>query len=248
MHAFFKIRLFILWVIAITLPACEFHDQEADASEQIKDTICPVLILQGGKNDTTCLPFQYEDKGVSVADYVNGRFVCTDLYVEKTGTVNTTFPGTYLLSYNSSDAEGNKASTVTRTVHVIENQTVPLNGNYIISHSCTAIAAGTAPTLTTGNYTSIVAATNVNRCFELNSLNIGRETVIFKGVLSGDSINGGFWSSDYHPASSSRGTLSRTKNTFTIESIMYAYAPPITYKCKTVCTKQLIEVKTNKVD
>ena len=52
------------------------------------------------------------------------------------GHVNTETPGLYVLSYNYTDAAGNAAQTVTRTIEVVDT-TVPviiLNGEANITH------------------------------------------------------------------------------------------------------------------
>ena len=45
--------------------------------------------------------------------------------VVATGEVNVQVPGSYVLSYNFTDAAGNEAVTVTRTI-VVEDTTIPV--------------------------------------------------------------------------------------------------------------------------
>lgn len=89
------------------------------------DTTKPVITLIGdavvyvGQNDT------YTDAGANVTDNVDA-----DSTLVAQGSVDTATLGTYTLTYNYTDAAGNAADTVTRTVHVIDAKPViTLNGS-----------------------------------------------------------------------------------------------------------------------
>lgn len=58
----------------------------------------------------------YTDTGVTASDDINGNITAN---IVKTGSVNTTVAGAYILTYNVSDSSGNAAVTKTRTVDVI---------------------------------------------------------------------------------------------------------------------------------
>jgi len=79
------------------------------------DTTPPVITLVGSSPMTVTLGSTFTDPGVTATDDVDG--VVTSKVVV-TGTVNTAAAGTYTLNYNVSDAAGNAATQVTRTVYV----------------------------------------------------------------------------------------------------------------------------------
>ena len=73
----------------------------------------------------------YLDENASWSDHVDGSESIT-----ATGSVDIDTPGSYVLSYNYTDTSGNAASTVTRTVTVVDT-TVPvitLNGDVSVTH------------------------------------------------------------------------------------------------------------------
>ena len=65
----------------------------------------------------------------SVATYTDAGATATDLSGEisviSTGTVDTSVVGTYTVTYNATDASGNEAAAVSRTVNVVDT-TVPV--------------------------------------------------------------------------------------------------------------------------
>ena len=52
------------------------------------------------------------------------------------GEVDTTTPGTYTITYDYTDAAGNDAAQVTRTVHVEDTiaPVITLNGDEVVTH------------------------------------------------------------------------------------------------------------------
>jgi hypothetical protein len=240
-----KTHIFALSLAAISLWNCEQEETKTDATAPASDTVSPVIAIIGKKIDTAYLYAAYQDQGAGVLDDKDGIRTCTDFTLgsEITGSVNTRLPGTYFLNYNASDAAGNPLATVTRTVHVVENSAGFLNGNYNVISSCTAVIAGSSnPTVTTENYTATVTSGIVNDGFELSMLKIGTEYVTHWTSLKGNAIDVRYFSLDYHQSSTASGTLSATKNTFTIESKAYLISSPLTYQCENIYTKQLIEV------
>ena len=61
-------------------------------------------------------------------------------FIVASGEVNASEPGTYVLSYNYTDAAGNVAQTVTRTVHVVDTTApiISLNGESNTTHEAGA--------------------------------------------------------------------------------------------------------------
>lgn len=79
------------------------------------DTVAPVLQLVGTSTLSIPLNTNFVDPGCTANDAISGN-VSANILV--TGTVNTSVPGTYTLTYNVSDEAGNAASSITRTVIV----------------------------------------------------------------------------------------------------------------------------------
>ena len=78
----------------------------------VSDTVAPVITLTGSTSVTHELGTTYTDAGVT-SD--GGETVTTS------GTVDVNTAGTYTLTYSASDAEGNVATSVTRTVTVVSS-------------------------------------------------------------------------------------------------------------------------------
>lgn len=86
----------------------------------ISDTTKPVITLIGNAIINHEVNTKYIDEGAIVTDNYN-----TGLTYTVTGTVNTNILGTNILTYTAVDASGNVASTVTRTVNVVD-RTAPV--------------------------------------------------------------------------------------------------------------------------
>lgn len=81
----------------------------------IPDTTPPVITLLGAPTVEIPVGATYTDAGVSAVDDIDG--ILTNSVVV-TNPVNTTLPGTYVVRYSVSDAAGNAAVMVTRSVVV----------------------------------------------------------------------------------------------------------------------------------
>jgi|GEM_PF-1275644 len=82
---------------------------------EVVDTTAPVITLIGSATLTITEGDTYTDEGATANDIVDGD-ITTDIV--KTGEVDTTTAGTYYITYNVSDAAGNPAEEVIRTVTV----------------------------------------------------------------------------------------------------------------------------------
>jgi trimeric autotransporter adhesin len=94
------------------------------------DTTPPVITLSGSTSVTIAHGSSYTDLWATWSDNMDGTGS-----IIASGTVNTNALWTYTLTYNKTDAAGNSATTVTRTVTVTD-QTAPvitLNGNASVS-------------------------------------------------------------------------------------------------------------------
>jgi hypothetical protein len=99
------------------------------------DDSAPLITLNGNSNITHEAGELYVDTNASWMDAVDGSGILV-----ATGEVNTNIPGSYTLSYNYTDAAGNAAVTVTRTVNVVDTTSpvLTLNGNSNITHEAGA--------------------------------------------------------------------------------------------------------------
>lgn len=86
-------------------------------STVIPDTEAPVITLIGDAEITISEGDDFTDPGATANDNVDGD-ISSSIVV--TGTVNNTTIGTYTLDYDVTDAAGNEATTVSRTVIVVE--------------------------------------------------------------------------------------------------------------------------------
>lgn len=85
------------------------------------DTTPPVITLNGSASIALDWGSAYTDAGATATDNVD-----PNVTVNTSGTVNPAKPGVYTLTYTASDAAGNPATAVTRTVTVtIANATTP---------------------------------------------------------------------------------------------------------------------------
>lgn len=221
--------------MAFSLLSCE--KDEVIAGKKI-----PTIILKGNIIDTAYLYTTYMDPGAIFFEDNNTEFLNDGDFIKVTdvsGTVKTNLPGTFYLKYNAKNSEGKPLATVTRTVHVVENRTAFLNGNYDVTCTCKA-AAGPISTNTSQNYTASIWPNPGKDHFDLVALNIGVETITTSASLNGNAISIGYWSPDYDQSSSASGTLSATRNTFTIDTKFHRFTPRVTYTCRNVYTKQLV--------
>ncbi|MCI4429827.1 MAG: DUF5011 domain-containing protein, partial [Burkholderiales bacterium] len=78
------------------------------------DTTPPVITLNGSASMTVTIGSSFSDPGATATDNIDGN-----VSVNVTGSVNLSVVGIYTLQYNARDLAGNDATTVTRTVNVI---------------------------------------------------------------------------------------------------------------------------------
>lgn len=94
-------------------------DDGATAEDEVKvlvklvDSTKPVITLNGDATVELTVGDAYVDAGATATDDIDGS-----INVTTTGSVDTTTAGTYILTYNATDAAGNVADTLTRTVIV----------------------------------------------------------------------------------------------------------------------------------
>lgn len=83
----------------------------------VADTTPPVITLIGASVINLTVGDTYNELGATATDNIDGNLTSN---IVITGSVNTAVAGTYSVFYNVSDAAGNAAQQVTRTIHVSE--------------------------------------------------------------------------------------------------------------------------------
>ncbi len=98
----------------LTYTAIDSAGNQSTATRQVivADTIAPVITLNGESSITLNQDEEYIEAGASAVDSVDGN-----LNVVIDGSVNTSVPGSYVLSYSVEDSAGNQATT-NRTIIV----------------------------------------------------------------------------------------------------------------------------------
>ncbi|GIO13235.1 hypothetical protein J19TS2_27900 [Cohnella xylanilytica] len=102
----------------------EVTDRAGNTASVIRDVNVydgdgPAIYLNGPNPMTVEANSPFADPGATAQDVQDGDLSAS---ITVTGTVDTSTLGTYTLAYNVSDAAGNAAATVTRTVYVQDTQ------------------------------------------------------------------------------------------------------------------------------
>ncbi len=128
---------FVLFVTILSFTACKK-----------KDANVPVVTLKGDADINLALNSVYVEDGATANDIEDGN-----LTVEISGSVNTDFEGLYIITYNATDAAGNRGEAL-RVVHV-NNEASTYCGNFTLtslSTSDTTIFPAILSTSTTLNH------------------------------------------------------------------------------------------------
>ncbi|MBE0451820.1 MAG: S8 family serine peptidase [Clostridia bacterium] len=88
----------------------------------VKDTIAPILSLNGNAYIKLNQGDAYEELGATAIDNIDGDISSS---VQITGVVNALEAGVYNLTYTVADKAGNSATPVTRTIEVLEVSVIP---------------------------------------------------------------------------------------------------------------------------
>ena len=112
------------------LVSYDVSDAAGNAAAQVNrtvnvvDTTPPVITLLGDNPLTVSLNGTFSDPGVTALDAVDGDI--SGLVTVGGDTVDTLVAGTYVVTYDVSDSEGNAAVQVSRTVTVVPDTTPPV--------------------------------------------------------------------------------------------------------------------------
>ncbi len=222
----------------LTLASCAEETEYTTLSEPTR------IILDGQKLDTAYLLTTYKDPGATYFEDRDGIKNCNEYGVvtDITGSVNTNVPGTYYLTYNAQDSLGKPLTPITRTVVVMESATNFLTGLYDVSCTCTATSPDQKPTVSTENYTAMVNPGPGKNDFEIITLQVG-DKILPRCSLVGDKMYVGFFTASFDwSASGGTGTLSPSKDSFTIETSAQRFTPTIKYNCTNVYSR-LVTIK-----
>ena len=102
----------------------EVEDYTVIIESATPDTTPPVITLNGSSPVDLNVGDTYTELGATATDDVDGDISAN--VVIGGDVVNTNIAGTYVVTYNVSDAAGNAATEVTRTVNVIPDTTPPV--------------------------------------------------------------------------------------------------------------------------
>ncbi len=118
----------------LTYTAEDSSDNEATATRTViveeeappqpePDTTAPVISLVGDNPQVIIVGEEYTEPGATASDNIDGDI--TGSIAADSSAVNTTTVGEYEVTYNVSDAAGNAATQVVRTVSVVETEPEP---------------------------------------------------------------------------------------------------------------------------
>jgi hypothetical protein len=126
--------------------------EEKKRTVRVVDTTPPVITLRGGNTVTLKVGTPFTEPGFTASDNYDGDITAN---VRVSGSVDSMWPGSYVLRYTVSDSSGNPAEGKVRTVNVVDwelslqvaqvsdVQTGQIAVSYIVGHSqgrpCTAL-------------------------------------------------------------------------------------------------------------
>ena len=143
-----------------------------------EDTFQPVITLNGNYEETVNLNNSYVDAGTTAKDNKDGDISSK---IVTTGTVNINEKGEYRLYFDVEDNEGNKASTATRYVTVV-NQSDYMIGSYVATPACSG-------TSTFNTYNTTVSTSETNNQIWIKRVLWQVEDEPIMGVVSGTTID-----------------------------------------------------------
>jgi len=130
------------------------------------DTTAPVITLTGSSTINLTVGDTFTDPGATATDAVDGDLTSS---ITSSGSVDTSTAGTYTISYNVSDAAGNAATVVQRTVIV----SVAVASIYFENGTCKCpnATAGDTEVINGVTYTAVDNSTIAGQIAPYNSAN-----------------------------------------------------------------------------
>ena len=144
----------------------------------VVDTTAPVITLAGDATVTVEVGAIYTDSGANATDNYDGDLttsIITDL-----SNVNTNVVGSYTITYNVSDAAGNAATQVSRTVNVVDTTApvITLTGDATVTVEVGAIYTDSGANAT-DNYDGDLTTSIVTDLSNVNTNVVGSYTITY---------------------------------------------------------------------
>ena len=108
------------YTVIISVSDLEGNEVSESFIVEVVDTTAPVITLNGDASITLEVGSTYTELGANVSDNYD-----TDLSAVVAGEIDTNTVGAYTITYTSTDANGNSATAITRTINIVE----PIIGN-----------------------------------------------------------------------------------------------------------------------
>lgn len=199
------IKFTLLLLLSLVIVGCGSSSDD----EPIQDLIAPTITLVGGDISLT-VGDTYQEPGTTVTDNID-----TGLTASSSGSVDTSLPGSYVITYTATDLSGNSSST-TRTVTVVlppdtEAPAITLNGNgtinifvgetYVeqgvtiidnVDTDLSAIISGAVDTDVAGSYTLTYTVTDAAN----NQSSISRTIIVEENITPGPNSDAFIFYSD----------------------------------------------------
>ncbi|MCM3871767.1 MAG: DUF5011 domain-containing protein [Pyrinomonadaceae bacterium] len=120
-------------ILTITVTDSAGNPATCTRTITVIDNTPPTIGLVGPNPQVVECHTSYTELGATASDNCGGSFAATS-----SGGVNVNIPGTYTVTYTASDAAGNAAAPVTRTVNVVDTTSpvITLNGAATITVEC----------------------------------------------------------------------------------------------------------------
>ena len=115
---------FFIYTITETINGCTYTSTGRVDFTVESSNVKPTIRLLGNSIETILVNTTYTDAGATALDNEDGN-ITSNIIV--TSDVNSSTVGTYTVSYNVTDSQGSAATTVTRTIHVVNNFVTTLN-------------------------------------------------------------------------------------------------------------------------
>ena len=174
----------------------------------IVDTTPPVITLSGATSVNLTVGGTYTDAGATASDNKDGVITAN---IVKTGTVDTAVAGTYTITYNVSDAAGNNATVVTRTVNVLAAVVVDTTPPVI------TLSGATSVNLTVGGtYTDAGATASDNKDGVITA------NIVKTGTV--DTAVAGTYTITYNVSDAAGNNATAVTRTVNVSEILDSYA------------------------
>ena len=162
------------------------EDDGTTEEETAEDITAPSLTLSGSAEPYLLLGSSWSDPGATATDDIDGDISAS--ITSGGDTLNTNTIGTYTITYNVSDAAGNAAEEISRTVHVVHpfdarnyEFAVQWGSNYMADG---AFQSPYCITIDSGNNVWVSDAWN-QRIQSFSSTGVFQTKIYMQGILGG---------------------------------------------------------------